>query len=234
MKIPAFERRGKFLVGFPAMENWKSAFGMCVLELITNLMAVKVPGYRSQTVIPMQVKGSILPRSRMKLVKAAIDQDCTHILFIDTDQTFPKDTLHRLLQHGKDVVGCNIATKQIPASPTARARGSAIDGFPVFTDPDSPALEKVWRLGTGIMLIDVRVFKKIGLGVFEVRWVEEIQDYRGEDWHMCEAMERAGFDIWVDHKLSDEIGHVGDYEYTHDVVGSKELVPVLDKIIGEV
>lgn len=240
MNIPAFEKKGKFLIGFPAMENWKSAFGMCLVNMMTNLMAEKIKGYRTQTFIPMQVKGSILPRGRMGLVKAALEHECTHICFIDTDQTFPKDTLHRLLQHGKDVVGCNIATKQVPASTTARQKSEEFWGLPVFTDPDSPRLEKVWRLGAGVMLINMRVFQKIGLGVFSIPWIEAIQDYQGEDWSMCEAMEAAGFDIWVDHPLSNEIGHVGDFKYTHDIVGTKELIPVFEegsddpvKMIGE-
>lgn len=233
MRIPAFERKLSILVGFPAREEWKGGFGMDLVNLILHLVTVPVPGYRFQRAQPMQVKGSILSRSRMMLVKEARKQQCTHLAFIDTDQTFPRDTLHRLLQHRKDIIGCNIATKQIPASPTARRKSSSLNGEPVYTDPSSPQLEKVWRLGAGILLIDMRVFEIIGLGCFEIRWVPELQDYRGEDWAMCEAMERAGFDIWVDHKLSDEIGHLGEYEYKHDVVGERKLVEVSQKVIGE-
>lgn len=227
----SFERKLNLLIGIPSNGAWTSGFGMSLQNLMAHLMSTKVPGYREQRMVPMQVKGSILSRSRMNLVKAALEQRCSHILFVDTDQTFPRETAHRLLAHDKDVVACNISTKQIPSSTTARKRGSTPAGEPVYTDPGSPALEKVWRVGTGVMLVRMRVFEKIGLGCFGITFRPEIQDYQGEDWSMCEAMEAAGFDIWVDHRLSDKIGHLGEFEYTHEVVG--ERVMVEDKVIGE-
>jgi hypothetical protein len=226
-----FERKLNILIGFPAQETWVGKFGISLVNMMGHLMDTPVPGFREQRMVPMELKGSILSRSRCKLVQEAQKQHCTHLLYIDTDQSFPRDTAHRLLKHRKDVVGCNIATKQVPASPTARKKGENFWGLSVYTDSTSPELEKVWRLGTGIMLLDLRVFDKIGLGCFEVRWVEQIQDYQGEDWSMCEALERAGFDIWVDHRLSEEVKHWGMYGYDHDVVGEKQFVE--DKIIGE-
>jgi len=229
----AFERKLNLLIGVPSTGTWASGFGMCLTNMMGYLMSEKVPGYREQRMQPEVVRGSILPRSRGNLVKRLLNEHFTHLLFIDTDQTFPRDTAHRLLSHRKDVIGCNIATKQVPASPTARKKSEKWEGELVYTDSDSPKLEQVWRLGAGIMLIDVRVFQKIGPGCFEIRWIEKIQDYQGEDWSMCEAMERAGFQIWVDHKLSDQIGHLGEYEYKHNIVGERKFVEVSDKVIGE-
>lgn len=232
MRVAAFERKLNLMIGFPSIGTWTSGFGMCLTAMVSHLLAHPVPGFRDPEIRPMQVKGSILPRGRLNLVRGAQNRKCTHLLFIDTDQTFPKDTAHRLLQHGKQVVGCNIATKQIPASTTARQKSENFWGIPVYTDPNSPRLEKVWRLGAGIMLLDMRVFEKIGLGCFQILWIEAIQDYQGEDWSMCQALERTGVDIWVDHQLSDEVGHLGEYEYKHNVVGEKRMVE--DKAIGEV
>src|SRR5687768_17247127 len=50
---------------------------------------------------------SILPYSRHQLVTAALDWGAEWMLFLDSDQTFPPDTLQRLLAHGKDAIGCN-------------------------------------------------------------------------------------------------------------------------------
>jgi hypothetical protein len=47
----------------------------------------------------------------------------------------------------------------------------------------------------------------------------EVDAYQGEDWNMCEALEKAGVPIYVDHDLSKRIGHVGTFKYTHEVVG---------------
>jgi len=227
----SFERKLNVLVAFPAGELWHGKFGISLSNMLCYMMAQPVPGYRNQRIQPMQLRGSILPRSRHKLVKEAQRQSCSHVLWADTDQTFPRDTCHRLLAHDKDVVGCNIATKQLPATTTARKKTDKYWGESVFTDPDSPPLEKVWRLGTGIMLVKVQVYNRIGANVFDIPWIPEIQDYQGEDWTMCQRMEQAGIDIWVDHKLSNQIGHLGELEYTHDMVGERVVEEV--KVIGE-
>lgn len=211
----------KIVLGFPSNGRWVGDFGISALNMSAYFMANKVGEYKSQVLVPAHTKGSILPRSRLNIVKMAFEKEATHVAMIDTDQTYPRHTLHDLVLADKDIIGCNIATKEIPASPTARKKGSDLGGDLVYTDPDSPRFEKVWRLGCGIMLIKMKVFQKLGLNCWEILWKEELQDYQGEDWRFCELAEAAGFEIWVDHKLSDEVGHVGDYNFKHDVVGEK-------------
>lgn len=226
MKV-AFERKLNMLVGIPSNGLWNAQFGMSLLNAWGYFMATKVEGYREQRIQPVQIRGSILSRSRAKMVQEARKHSCTHVCFVDTDQTFPRDTFHRLLSWKKDVVACNIATKRIPAAPTARKKdvfGKALGGAPVYTEEGQTGLERVWRVGTGIMLVDMKVFDKIGEKCFDIKWREELQDYQGEDWSMCEAMEEAGFEIYVDHGLSNQVGHVGDFEYTHEVIGETTLV----------
>lgn len=44
-------------------------------------------------------------------------------------------------------------------------------------------------------------------------------DFVGEDWYFCEKLQAAGIPRYVDHSLSLEIGHKGDYIYEHsDIV----------------
>lgn len=170
-------------------------------------------------------KGSILAYMRQKMVEDAIQGEATHLLFIDSDQMFPRDAAHRLLSRGKQVIGCNVATKMLPSSPTARAKDPTGKQryLPVYTTESSPAVEKVWRLGTGILLLDLNVFKRPELKGghwFDQRWNEELKAYDGEDWGLGDALEAAGVSIWVDHELSREIGHVGNLTYTHDHVNA--------------
>jgi hypothetical protein len=218
-------------VAFPASDSWRGKFGISLCNMMCYLMAKQVPGYRNQQMTPCEVRGSILPRSRHKLVRRAQQLNCSHILFIDTDQTFPKDTAHRLLAWDKEVVGCNVATKQLPASPTARGKSEKLGGEMIYTDPDSPLLEKAWRLGTGVMLMKLNVFEKLGPACWEIRYIPELDDYQGEDWRMCELLEEHKIPIWIDQRLSDQIGHVGEFEFKHEHVGEKTLVE--DKQIGE-
>ena len=218
----------KVLVGFPNDGEVKSGFNMSMLNMMGHFVAKRVGVFKEQTLQPFDSKGSILPRGRLNCVKAARERKCTHVCFIDTDQTFPRDTLHRLLLADKDIIGCNIATKTIPASPTARG----FDKQPIFTDADSPQYEEVWRLGCGIMLVKIGVWDKLGLNTWEILWKEELQDYQGEDWRFCELAQAAGYKIWVDHKLSDEIGHVGDFKFTHSEVGEIRPEFVVKEIVN--
>jgi len=130
---------------------------------------------------------------------------------------FPASTLHRLLQWDKAVVACNCPVKTIPSNPTARFAPTVEHpaGVPVYTLPDSVGLQKVWRVGTGVMLIKLSVFERIAQPWFPVEWNEVLDDYTGEDWAFCAALERAGIPIHIDAGLSREIGHVGDFRYEH-------------------
>lgn len=172
------------------------------------------------------VRGSILPNLRLKGLKAAKQVNATHLLYLDSDHTFPPDTLNRLLKHGKDCVAANCVTKTIPAMTTARSYNEDPQGAPVFSDPESIGLERVWRVGTGVMLLSRRAYLQIPHDSFSMIYKPETDTYQGEDWTLCEAMERRNIPIYIDHRLSHEIGHIGNFNYTHDYVGTIIKEPV--------
>lgn len=197
----------------PSMQTWHADFGMA-LTMMACYLSHQVPGYTSQVFTIHNTKGSILAQLRERAVALAIKNHATHLLFVDSDQTFPKDTAHRLLAHGKPVVACNVATRMLPSGPTARLS----DGVPLYTRKGSGGLVKVWRVGTGVMLIDIEAIKHLEQPLFAQHWNPEKQDYTGEDWAFCEKLEAAGIPIFVDQHLSREIGHVGQLVYSHDLV----------------
>ena len=207
----------KLLVGIPSGDIWNSDFGMS-LAMFMNEMQRPVPGCRSVSMRVSNIKGSILSRQRHMLVQEAEKWGADYILFIDSDQKFPPNLFHRLYSHRKWVIGANVATRIFPSKPTARKRSDTLVGDPVYTTPHSPELEKVWMLGTGVLLVDMKVFKKIPPPWFEITWVPELNDYRGEDWTFMMKLEEAGIARWVDHHLSVGIGHIGQFVYGHDVV----------------
>lgn len=216
-------KRVKVLVGVPSlMDLWHEKFAMSLCYMLTHWQREKLGSYRQEEVVVESVKGSMLPNLRLDLVKRAIKLDCTHLLFVDTDQTFPRDMLHRLIKHDEDVVACNIATKQIPATPTARTFNLEKPGVGdlVYNQPGK-GLQKVWRVGTGVMLIRLKVFEKTGLNVWGMPWQEAVQRYQGEDWTFVEACEKLGIDVFIDHDVSEQVKHWGLFGYDHDVVGMK-------------
>lgn len=219
----------RVMVGVPSlMDLWHEKFSMSLCYMLTHWQHVPLGKFRNEEVKVESVKGSMLPNMRLDLVKRTRALNMTHLLFVDTDQTYPRDTLHRLIKHDVDVVACNIATKQIPAQPTARLwhpeLGPRGVGEKLYNDP-SKGLQKVWRVGTGVMLIRLTVFDKIGLNVWGMPWQEGPQRYQGEDWSFVEACEKAGIDVYVDHAVSEEVKHWGLYGYDHNVVGETVHVP---------
>lgn len=152
-------------------------------------------------------KGTYLPRARASLVNAALEQGCSHILWLDTDMRFPKDTLTRLLSHHEAVVACNYPTRQMPIEPTAKGmQFEPIVGGELLTD--------VRVAGMGVMLVDTAVFTAMGKPYFAIGYNKQQDDYAGEDAYFCEAARKAGFRLRIDHPLSEHVEHCGALRYT--------------------
>lgn len=209
----------RVLLGVPSGPLWHASFGLSLAAMMVNFAMKQVPGYRSQELRLCNVKGSILPKNRLDIVKFAKREHADYILFLDTDHIFPVDTLHRLLAHRKAVVAANCVVKQIPSQPTARDKGLSRNGIPVFTDPDSHGLQQVWRVGTGVMLLHRVAFENVPHSCWAMTYDQEFDTYQGEDWGLCQALEKLDIPIFIDHDLSREIGHEGYLNFTHDLVG---------------
>lgn len=201
----------------PSYGAWSKDFGYCFAQLNLYCAGNLFEENEARDVVWIDKRTSNLPRSRHECLEDALLQECTHVLFIDTDQTFPADTAHRLIRAKKHIVAANIPLKILPSWPTARARGAGPFGSPIYsnTGEQMENLEKVWRVGAGIMMIDMAIMKSVPKPWFEIRWSDKHNQMVGEDWFFCAQVEKAGFEIWIDHSLSREIGHVGEFQYTH-------------------
>jgi hypothetical protein len=139
-------------------------------------------------------RGSILPGLRQKILDDAIKQDCTHLLFIDSDQIFPMELAAHWISLDKPVIAANIATKEDLSKPTAKKRVGGVF-VPHYSDVGADAYTKVVRVGTGIMMMKREVFAALPRPAFTPYWSEEVQDYVFEDWKLCEHLEEMGVPI---------------------------------------
>lgn len=204
----------KLAICVPSTGTWAADFGMSLMQMCVTMSQSAFREGEERSAIVLDKRTSLLPRSRQEMLEDAILQRCTHALMVDTDQSFPPATAHRLIAHEVGCVAANIATKTIPAMPTARLKGHGTFGVPVDSLGQKFGLEKVWRVGTGLMLLDLAVMKSIPKPWFEVHYSVEQAQFIGEDWFFCAKLEEAGVDIHIDHDLSREVGHVGNYAYT--------------------
>jgi hypothetical protein len=163
-------------------------------------------------------------KGRNNLVAAALKAGVTHVLFLDDDMRFPKDTLGRLLAHRVPVVGANYVTRGVDVD-LGRPRPLAVKdgGKLVYTREDSTGLEEVEGLGTGVMLIEASQFAKVSFPWFETYYDKQGR-HHGEDYDFCAKVRKAGGRVFVDHDLSKAVRHVGEFEYNYQMALPDEEV----------
>lgn len=147
-------------------------------------------------------KSSIVAEGRNNGVAGAEEAGAEYLLFLDSDMTFPRDTLRRLLRHGRDVVGATYSTRASPF----RELGSKLQ--PKAKDAP-PGLVEMTRMPTGCLLIRMAVFSRLARPYFRFGVNEADGSIIGEDYLFCDRVRAAGLRIWCDTALSHDLGHIG-------------------------
>lgn len=132
---------------------------------------------------------------RNELVKKALHSDCTHIIMMDTDQIYHSKTITNLLAHKLPIVGCLVYRRYPPFDPLMFRGGHR--KYLGVTEWETDGLVDVDATGTGCLLINMDVFKKL-----PEPWFTEERDedgkVTGEDFYFCETARDAGYEIFVD------------------------------------
>jgi len=220
-------------IAMPSTHTVESKFMMSMILLTNYLSSHPLPGVQEMSYRVNSKTGSSLPNMRQSMIYQALEEGATHLLFVDSDQTFPRDTVHLMMRHRKHVVAANIVTKKLEdCNPTARQYNPDNPaGDLVFTHYNSTGLEEVWRVGTGIMLIDMNVFKRDNLGyddLFPHIWQPKLRSYCGEDWGFCQRLQNAGVKIYIDHDVSKQVGHIGPVNFMHDMIAARTYYDELE------
>lgn len=181
------------VIATPTRDNVNGGFAYDLVNLIKH----------SPEAIFTIANGSILSNLRCLLAKTAVEEGASHILFLDSDMRFPEDTLKKLLSHNLDIVGAN-CKQRTQDEFTARKNGKFI------SSKNKTGIEEVDIVGCGVTLIKTDVFKKLDKPWFSMPW--DGKSHIGEDVFFCTIAKDAGFKIFIDHDLSQNIRHVGDIE----------------------
>lgn len=159
--------------------------------------------------------GGYVSMNRNRLVRHALENNFTHIMFIDNDMVFQPSAIQRLLDADKDIVGANYNARGVPGKPvvmTIKLTDPALEPQPgqVKTVEISAQLFTTFSLGTGFLLIKTDVFKKM-----DSPWFVDGEDKNGEcfteDVEFCRKAHLAGYDVWCSPTI--KMGHIGTYEY---------------------
>ena len=151
--------------------------------------------------------------SRAWLVRNAMKYKATHILFIDHDMYFPPDTIKKLVDADKDIIGGQYNFRQLPLRSTAIPEGTEPTNGEYIVDPATLPKEpfKCITLGTGLLLIKLSVFEKIPEPWFQFGRSATGELVQGEDTFFCVQARKAGYDVWCDPTLG--VKHIGEMAY---------------------
>lgn len=194
------------------------AFSLARMMAYTSLTLVG-PGQPVEWLRVMFVPGTLIAPQRRDLAASALSNDATHILWIDSDTSFPKDALNRLLARNKDYIGIVQSGRRPPFCPTAFIWETPDKPTPVYVYPESEGIQKVDGMGFGLTLCRTEVFRKTPEPWFPIQWGHLASGewaINGEDIGFQEWARKAGFELYVDLDLSRECGHVGSFEYRTD------------------
>lgn len=156
----------------------------------------------------IEKEGSIIHWNRESLVSRAIEEGCSHVLFVDTDMVFEGDALGRLLKRDKDIIGVPYHLRTLPLTNTLKVH--AEDGS-ILNEEHPGGLMRCAGVGTGFLLIRTSVFGKLSHPWFFWESDNKGEVVCGEDMWFCRKARQAGFDIWCDMTIN--MGHIGSYVY---------------------
>lgn len=197
-------------VCIPCQDQVQTGFAIDLSALVGNWAS----RHRDIDLHTVAIKSSILPGSRTRIAKQALESGASHLLWLDSDMRFPPNTLERLLARDKDFVAANYTTRRGEIRPVSITPDDKL----LLTRQHSTGLEEAMIAGFGVALIKREVFEKLQVPYFCTSYDVEKGIFVGEDVYFCLRMKEAGIPIYIDHDLSKDIRHTGVVDYGHDMV----------------
>lgn len=143
--------------------------------------------FKKYDAIFLSHEGSVLHHMRERLIKKAIELECTHLLFVDSDMVFEPEDLQKLIDADTDIVGADYNRRKLPLESSRRE--------------DSVA--------TGFMLIKLSIFDFLPEPWFFWESNENGDLVTGEDYWFCSLAKSKGFVV----KCVGKVGHIGEMIY---------------------
>lgn len=137
---------------------------------------------------------------RNNIVEKAMAVGATRLLMCDVDQVYHPKTIPRLLSHKLPVVGA-LVHRRYPPFDSLMMKFVKIDentnAFESIDDWEPGALVEVDATGTGCIMFDMKVFRKISKPWFKAQYNPDGSPI-GEDFGFCQELKMTGYKIFVD------------------------------------
>ena len=163
--------------------------------------------------------GTLIANQRHELVKAAQEWGATHVMFIDSDIVFRPSHVIELINFNEPIVGAAYSKRLEPVIPTAWHR---IDDWNTHVNlkEQTDSHIRVEAMALGFCLIRIDVFDALDLPWFILGF--QNGQYTGEDIEFFRKCKQYNIPVWLDVKVSFEIGHLGlkEFKNANDIVVS--------------
>jgi Anp1 len=201
----------KLGIAVPCRDQVHSLFSYSLANLIK---------YNTQQRLNTQLfmlSGSLIAEQRHRLAESCIREQCSHILWLDSDMTFLPTLATDLLLHQKPIVACNYSTRTEPRKSVAY---KTFGDWSSWLDSASSTedVSTVEAIGMGCILTDCNVYKLLTNPFFEVQYDHNLKEWIGEDFYFCQKARAAGYEILVDNRLSMHVYHIGISAYTNETL----------------
>ena len=212
--------QARVLVAVPCGDQVQTQFAFSMARMMGYTVGTIVgPGLPLEWLNVAYQPGTLIAPQRRDLVKLALELGATHVLWVDSDTSFPKDALNRLLARDKDYIGIVQSGRRMPFAPTAFVWENPERPTPIFVYPDSTGVLRVDAMGFGFTLCRTEVFRAVPEPWFPIFWGKLANGtwaINGEDVSFQELARKAGYELYVDLDLSRDCGHIGTMEYRTD------------------
>ena len=177
----------KLLIGVPTTDYVHAEFMKCLVKLIRKLDR---DGIEAEDRI---IGGTLVYIARNKIAQYAMNENFTHVLWLDSDMVFGESIVDDLLFCGKDMV-CGAFIGRRP-----------MFGPCVYEDINEFPMKKVREFGTEPFRVDGCGFAAVLTKVDVLRKVKEKYgtcftptEKFGEDLAFCDRAKSLGVEIWCD------------------------------------
>lgn len=190
-------QKGTGLIAIPHMGTVPTQFMQCFCYLMTTFHECGAPH-------TMWIAYHWTHIARETAAKNCLDLGYEWLFFIDSDMTFPHDTLKRLLAHNLPIVSGLAFKRQWPTRPTIYLADENMDEIRNLVEWEP--LQKIDAAGCACLLIRREVFEKI-----PQPWFGLSEWGAAEDISFFARVKKAGIPVYADTTIP--IGHVGQYEF---------------------
>lgn len=151
---------------------------------------------------------------RNSIVMEGLQSGCTHIMQMDTDQTYPPDTITKLLAHDKPMIAAIVHRRYPPFDPILY-RGPEVFKYKMIGEAEwnNGSLVEVDATGSGCVIVAAEVYEQLRWPWYETNTIKGRTI--GEDIWFCSRVRANDFPIYVDCSLN--VGHISLTEVNKDL-----------------